>query len=95
MKDYAKTSQTQHCLESQHRSLTKAISDAHIKESLIYKILLKHSSKSAISRRQVYFLSGNNKLVNRLKSQCRIISEPKTDGISFLAIGKMPNDMTK
>lgn len=35
------------------------------------------------------------KLVNWFKSQCRIISEPKTDGISFLAIGKMPNDMTK
>jgi len=71
------------------------ISHHHLKESLRFKILPRHSSKSAISRRQVYFLSGNNKLVNRLKSQCRIVSEPKTDGISFLAIGKMPNDMTK
>lgn len=44
---------------------------------------------------QVYFLSGNNKVENWLESQWRIISEPKTDGISFLAIGKMPNDMSK
>lgn len=58
----------QHYLEPKHRNLATRISYIHLKESLWFKTLRGCSSESAISRKQAYFLSGNNKLVNWLES---------------------------